>query len=185
MERSISGDAVVIPIVLRPCAWMNSPFGKLQALPKGNKPISIYEDSDLATLEVALAIMERIREIPSKDQPEPVRVAPKLNEDLGGCNYILNNTKQGGVADYRVWLDGYKENGGEIFESVPPLKKDDFTNFRIVEDEIYLKPLYGSNSLELLVLAQGRVNFLGTGSGHSKIYYMDGFTTNVPQPIDL
>lgn len=185
MARSVSGDAVVIPIVLRPCAWEKSPFSKLQILPEDGKPISTYENSDVATLEVALAIMERIKKIPAEVHPDQVRCMSKSDDGLGGRNYILNNTRQGGVADYKAWLDGYKETGGKVFEHEPPLKKSDFTNFRVAESEICLKPLYGNSSLELLILAQGKIKFLGDGVGHSKIYYMKGFTTNLNQVSDL
>ena len=34
LERHEKGEARVIPIILRSIDWKNSPFGKLQALPK-------------------------------------------------------------------------------------------------------------------------------------------------------
>lgn len=40
LKRHSSGDAVVIPIILRPCAWEATPFGNIQALPKDAKPIT-------------------------------------------------------------------------------------------------------------------------------------------------
>lgn len=53
-------EAIVIPIILRPCAWQEAPFGKLQALPKDGKPITQWEDVDQVCLEVAESIMKRI-----------------------------------------------------------------------------------------------------------------------------
>src|SRR5271157_3847818 len=39
MERHQRGEAYVIPIILRPVHWKQTPFGALQALPKGDKPV--------------------------------------------------------------------------------------------------------------------------------------------------
>jgi hypothetical protein len=39
LERHESGEARVIPIILRPCAWEDAPFARLQALPKGRNSV--------------------------------------------------------------------------------------------------------------------------------------------------
>ena len=38
LQRAEDGQARVIPILLRPCDWQNSPVGKLQILP-GVRPV--------------------------------------------------------------------------------------------------------------------------------------------------
>ena len=38
LRRHASGEARVIPIILRPCAWEDSPFSGLQALPQDGRP---------------------------------------------------------------------------------------------------------------------------------------------------
>jgi hypothetical protein len=38
LERHNSGEATVIPIILRPSYWHGEPLGKLQALPTDGKP---------------------------------------------------------------------------------------------------------------------------------------------------
>lgn len=53
LSRHLSGEAVVIPVILRPCAWDASPFGELQALPKDAKAISTWDNIDEASLDVA------------------------------------------------------------------------------------------------------------------------------------
>ena len=42
MERHESGEARVIPIILRPAIWKGAPFEKLQALPKDAKPVTSW-----------------------------------------------------------------------------------------------------------------------------------------------
>lgn len=56
VERHDAGEAVVIPVILRPCDWQGAPFGKLQALPKDGKPVTLLPDIDAALLEVALGV---------------------------------------------------------------------------------------------------------------------------------
>src|SRR5205085_8494618 len=56
MERHTTGEARVIPIILRPVDWQNAPFGKLLALPKDGKPINTWTNLDKALLEVAQGI---------------------------------------------------------------------------------------------------------------------------------
>ena len=57
LERHEAGQAHVVPIVLRPCAWEATPFGALQALPADAKPITRWVDRDEACLDAARGVM--------------------------------------------------------------------------------------------------------------------------------
>jgi len=48
MERHLSGEARVVPIVLRPVYWKGAPFGKLQALPTDARAVTMYPNRDEA-----------------------------------------------------------------------------------------------------------------------------------------
>jgi TIR domain-containing protein/pentapeptide repeat protein len=63
MQRHENGEARVIPVILRPCRWQESPFGKLQALPRGAKPVTEWENRDSAFLNIAEGIQEAVREL--------------------------------------------------------------------------------------------------------------------------
>ncbi|MBB3833230.1 toll/interleukin-1 receptor domain-containing protein [Xanthomonas campestris pv. raphani] len=58
LERHNSGEAIVIPVILRACAWHDAPFGKLLATPRDGKPVTQWPDRDEALLQVATAIKE-------------------------------------------------------------------------------------------------------------------------------
>lgn len=62
MQRAIArheaGEAVVIPIILKPVDWRGAPFGKLQALPKDGKPVTKWSNRDEAFLNIAQGIRE-------------------------------------------------------------------------------------------------------------------------------
>lgn len=56
IERHESGEAIVIPVILRACDWHGAPFGKLNATPPDGKPITQWTDIDEAFLQVAKAV---------------------------------------------------------------------------------------------------------------------------------
>ena len=56
IERHQAGLARVIPIILRPCDWQNTPIGRLQALPRDGKPVSLWHSRDKALLDVATGV---------------------------------------------------------------------------------------------------------------------------------
>lgn len=64
MERHETGEACIIPIILRPVYWQKAPFGKLQALPTDAKPVTshIWHSLDDAFFDVAEGIRKVIEE---------------------------------------------------------------------------------------------------------------------------
>ncbi|MEN5289228.1 toll/interleukin-1 receptor domain-containing protein [Stenotrophomonas lactitubi] len=56
LERHESGEATVIPVILRACEWHHAPFGKLMATPTDGKPVKQWADLDDAFLQVAKAV---------------------------------------------------------------------------------------------------------------------------------
>ena len=59
-ERHEIGDAVVMPVIIRPCFWQQKPISDVQVVPKDGKPVTTFEDQDEAWLEVLQRIKERI-----------------------------------------------------------------------------------------------------------------------------
>lgn len=61
-------NAVVIPVILRDCDWYSAPFGKLQALPKDGKPVTLWQNRDSAWNDVAQGIRRIIEELRKTDR---------------------------------------------------------------------------------------------------------------------
>ncbi|MFM9946994.1 MAG: COR domain-containing protein [Saprospiraceae bacterium] len=59
LARHERGDAVVVPIIIRPSLWKDAPFAKLNALPEKGKAISTWDNPDEAWVEVG----EKLKEI--------------------------------------------------------------------------------------------------------------------------
>ncbi|MBD2462589.1 TIR domain-containing protein [Oscillatoria sp. FACHB-1407] len=56
MQRHEAKEAYVIPIILRPFDWQDSPFSKLQAYPKDAKAVTSWENIDEAFVSVTQGI---------------------------------------------------------------------------------------------------------------------------------
>lgn len=63
LERHEAGEARVIPIILRPCLWLEGPLAQLQAVPKDARPVTQWQNTDEAFLEVATALRRVITEL--------------------------------------------------------------------------------------------------------------------------
>jgi hypothetical protein len=75
LERHAESTLRVIPIILEPCDWRLTPLGKLKALPKDGKAISIWTNENIAYLDV----VTELRRI-SSEQEQPKRSDQKENE---------------------------------------------------------------------------------------------------------
>ncbi|MGH9848059.1 MAG: TIR domain-containing protein [Blastocatellia bacterium] len=63
MDRHEKLEAVVVPIILRPCSWSGSRFEKLQALPKNATPVTKWADRDDAFTDIAEGIRRLVRQV--------------------------------------------------------------------------------------------------------------------------
>ncbi|MEO6891765.1 MAG: toll/interleukin-1 receptor domain-containing protein, partial [Ktedonobacteraceae bacterium] len=68
LERHTAGVARVIPILLSPCDWQETPFGKLFALPRHFQPITEWSSREAAYADVAKnikAVITKLRRLPA------------------------------------------------------------------------------------------------------------------------
>ena len=84
-ERHESGEAKVIPVILHPCDWHGTPFGKLLAAPRDGKPVSKFPNLHDAFLDVTLAIRTVAEKITGAvTSPSGIAASPSLPaSDLG------------------------------------------------------------------------------------------------------
>lgn len=78
LEKHEDGTAVVIPVILHPCDWHSSPFGKLRATPTDGKAISMYANQQEAFSIVAKDVREAAnRFLSSNSVASEVRTIPR------------------------------------------------------------------------------------------------------------
>ena len=66
MERHDAGEARVLPVILRPCDWHGTPFGKLLATPTDGKPVTKWPDLDEAFHVVTKDIRRALEQVRGK-----------------------------------------------------------------------------------------------------------------------
>lgn len=100
MTKHEEGSAKVIPIILRSCLWRETPFGKLQALPRDGKPVTTWDNQDEAFLNIAEGIRLACQELkvpPAIDLGEQHRVIRRTKDNLSTTYSLVHVFKYTGV----------------------------------------------------------------------------------------
>jgi hypothetical protein len=77
LERHERGEAVVVPILIRPVDWENTPFARFQALPRDGRAVTLWANRDEAFASIARAIRELATALETRKQL-PVSAAKPL-----------------------------------------------------------------------------------------------------------
>jgi tetratricopeptide (TPR) repeat protein len=99
LERHESGEARVIPIILRPTDWKQAPFGKLQVLPRDGKPMTRWPDLDEAFLDITQGIRNIVKEL---------TVRPVASKSLSTSNILADLSTE--PASPSVWNVPYRRD---------------------------------------------------------------------------
>ena len=81
MERHWRGEARVIPILLRPVDWKDTPFSRLQVLPTAALPVTEWPSRDAAYLDIVQGIRQAIQEL-SPDAAASCRTKPRMSPSV-------------------------------------------------------------------------------------------------------
>lgn len=93
LERHERGEARVIPVILEPCDWQNSPLGKLRATPADGKPVSKHANIHDGLLEVARDVRDVINElVEGMEEIEDVTEEPTPAADLTDGRAIIRSS---------------------------------------------------------------------------------------------
>lgn len=92
IEKHDSQSALIIPVIIRPCAWKNSPFVNFQALPHEGKPISTWNDKD----EAWLSVYEGIANVCEKfiERNDVKKEFPSNNHEDKAIKEVIKETKR-------------------------------------------------------------------------------------------
>ena len=180
MERHENGQSRVIPVILHPCDWHGSPFGKLLATPTDGRPISKFPNQHDAFLEVTKAIREaaeQIRPIYNTNHSKTIQTRPEqppkaLIPDLRSSN--LRIIKKFTDRERDRFLTEAFEYIGNFFEgSLSELKRRNpevDTEFRRVDANNFVATVYVGGSL----VNRCRIWLGGRGSFPGGIAYSIG-----------
>tara|TARA_R110002050_G_scaffold14376_11_gene45435 strand:+ start:1829 stop:2779 length:951 start_codon:yes stop_codon:yes gene_type:complete len=51
-RRHKEGSLKIVPVILEPCDWQNTPFGSIKALPKDGKAVALWNNQNTAMMDV-------------------------------------------------------------------------------------------------------------------------------------
>lgn len=182
MERHETGEAIVIPVILRACDWHHAPFGKLNAVPRDGKPITQWADIDEAFLQVAKAVREaaaRLHEVaPSQEAAATASTsfqkAPRVAEGPRSSNLRLAKSFTQRDKDrfqteaFEFMARFFKNSLSELAERNPGIEGA----FRRVDANRFFVTLYrdGKNIAKATI-------YMGGDSFGAGINYVQGHTT--------
>lgn len=63
LDRQREGRAVVIPVILPPCAWQRTPLRQIQVLPRDGMPITEHDNRDQAWSDLTREIEQLARDL--------------------------------------------------------------------------------------------------------------------------
>lgn len=63
LERAERNQALVVPIIVRPCDWHDAPFAHFEAIPAGAKAITSWTNRDEAWTDVATSLKITVRRL--------------------------------------------------------------------------------------------------------------------------
>jgi len=95
LERYEKGVVQLIPVIVRPCDWKDTEFGKLQALPKDAKALSSWENLDEGMLNVVQGIKKIIETNPSdKKDSKQASIKSDKKEETKTEHRVINQTAE-------------------------------------------------------------------------------------------
>jgi hypothetical protein len=97
IERHDNGDAVVVPVILKPSDWQTSPFARFQALPRHAKPITTWRNRNDAFADVAKEIRRLANTMRGAEQSESTEyqdnaAAPSSSYSNDPPNSVITDT---------------------------------------------------------------------------------------------
>lgn len=135
LERHDAGEALIVPIVVRPVDWKRSPLGRFQALPKDAIPITTWDNRDLGLLSVAEGIRitcEKLHEKRLQRHPGPALQSAPIQHVIGNmvsrieqllASEAVISGMPSGFSDLDRLTSGFHENEVVLLASAPPIDR--------------------------------------------------------------
>lgn len=137
IERHAKGEARVIPVILRPISWQDTPLGKLQALPTDGIPVvdRSWYTLDYALHDVEIGLKDVIKQQLQERTP-PSAVASVLSTPplaSGTEHNLLIFKRKDQEAAYREWVLAHQNDGLIVVKDGPRWKVHHATCHHIID----------------------------------------------------
>ena len=88
LKKNKEGSAVVIPVIIHPCDWQDTPFGVLRATPTDGKAVSMFDNRHEAFTIIAKDVRRAISKFTEPD------VDQKRNQSIENGSSFNKNRKK-------------------------------------------------------------------------------------------
>lgn len=82
LVRHNAREALVIPVILRPCPWQNAPFARIQCLPSEARPVVLWDPREQGYLNIAEGLREALEKQKDRAKPEASFEVPDAGRAL-------------------------------------------------------------------------------------------------------
>jgi len=113
-ELSKAGKLKIVPIIVEPCDWHNTPFGEIKALPKDGKPVADWSNPNTAFLNV----ITEVRKFLSKSDQQSDFIKPQ------GITHSHNKYRAQKDFDSIEKMDCVKEAFTEVYSKIKEYLKE-------------------------------------------------------------
>lgn len=109
LARHERGEAVVIPVIVRPCHWTGLPFGKLQAATQDGKAVEKYPSLDDAFVEVTQKIEAVAKSLARRKAQVTQTIQPLETDRSYTATPKIDSPRSSNLAIPRVFTDHEKD----------------------------------------------------------------------------
>ena len=87
LERHESDKTIVVPLIVRPVDWQSAPFAKFQALPRDAVPVTSWQNTDEAWLDITRGLRRTIDELRTRKSSRASPKEPVLIQEILRKNF--------------------------------------------------------------------------------------------------
>jgi hypothetical protein len=151
LERHKAGDAHVVPVILRPVMWKETPLGALQALPQDGKPVIQWSHPDTALENVAQGVSEVVTKLLAKLKQEAIRQQKGRELDLKIKKEDMNYERlRQYKSDLEYTLESKEQSEIQLLNQLATLREEmdqienlaEKTKSSMASSHVHLKALY-------------------------------------------
>ncbi len=113
------GEAIIIPVILKPCAWQKLPIQQFHAVPIGGKAVTLWENEDEAFLTIVEQIEKLVQHIWNEKKAKPLKEnipkeKPPVQEVIGANEESFTQKSTYGTVKADTFIGQVKELKIEI-----------------------------------------------------------------------
>lgn len=117
LEREKLNQALVVPIIVRPCDWSDAPFAHLQVIPAGAKAVTSWTNRDEAWTSVAKSLKSSVRDVLTR-KLEELKIKQLFAETSKRLQETWDPTEEELMKASKRLQEIWDERGGEMMKNV-------------------------------------------------------------------